>query len=84
MVTPTPRHGPWRCSGSVCFAPGTQAPRGNHVAAERTPRQLKRLQHVSAIQLDGKLALTTTLWTPSGRSVRCTLWRKSARTPLDS
>jgi hypothetical protein len=82
MSTLTLRHGTPRIRG-FGFTSGAQAPRRNRVAADGGPRKSKRSPHGSA-PFEGKLAFTTMLWTPTGRSVRCTLWRKSSRTSLNS
>lgn len=82
MRTLTLRHRTSR-SGGFGYASAAQAPRRNRVASGG-PRKSQKSAHGAAARFEGKIPLTTTLWTATGRSVRCTLWRKSSRAPLDS
>lgn len=70
-------------NGGFGYASAAQAPRRNGVATGGL-RKSQKSAHGAPARFEGKIALTTTLWTATGRSVRCTLWRKSSRSSLDS
>ena len=83
MSTLTLRHGASRI-GRSGFAYAVRAPRRNGLTANGAPWKPKRPHHRTAARFERKLAFTSQLWTPTGRAIRCTVWRKSSRPRLDS
>jgi hypothetical protein len=79
MSTLTLQHASSRRRSSAA-SPAAQAPKTSCVARDRRPR----LPDSSAIRVDGKLPITTTLLTLTGRRVPCTCWPKSPRPHFDS
>jgi len=66
--------------GGRAYRPAAQAPQRSYPTGRRQPRS----PHPRPAALDGKLPLTTTLITLTGRLVPCICWPKSTRPHFDS